>query len=412
MKFHMKRFLLAAICIPSLLAQDPAAEGYEAPGPISSAELVPASVLSRPLWKIAPLAQTDGLRATYQLSSSRGVELVSGTQSLLLRTRELEAILALDRLNKSEEFGRALVKSGADKVESVKEAVKDPAGTIQRLPEGAGRLLGRVATAVKNTAEGKGNPRTGIEAALGVSRKKAELALQLGVSPYTRDPVLQEKLDATARAAAGGALVVNLSGLLVGGGVGTAISVVNVNQTLQNTLIESSPEEMQTQNRATLTALGASSKEVGNFLANSFFTPWQKSIVTSHLKAIGANPGAFLQLAAQASTPEDALSFEQEAALLQNHSESAAAISSLQLKDGFLIARDAKGILATPVAADWLSWTPALAARCEALRAAADADSEVPALALITDGLLSAQAREALADRSIQVTEQSLRADR
>ena len=320
--------------------------------------------------------------------------------------------MALDRLNKSEEFGRALVKSGADKVESVKEAVKDPAGTIQRLPEGAGRLLGRLATAVKNTAEGKGHPRAGIEAALGVSRKKAELALQLGVSPYTRDPVLQDKLDAAARAAAGGALVVNLSGLLVGGGVGTAISVVNVNQTLQNTLIELTPEEMQTQNRATLTALGASSKEVGNFLANSFFTPWQKSIVTSHLKAIGANPGAFLQLAAQASTPEDALSFEQEAALLQNHSESAAAISSLQLKDGFLIARDAKGILATPVAADWLSWTPALAARCEALRAAADADSEVAALALITDGLLSAQAREALADRSIQVTEQSLRADR
>jgi len=194
----------------------------------------------------------------------------------------------------------------------------------------------------------------------------------------------------------------------VGGGVGTAISIVNVNQTLQNTLIESTPEEMQIQNRATLTALGADPEEVETFLANSMFSPWQKSIVTNHLKIVGANPNAFLQLAAQSSTPEDALSFEQTAALLRNHSENAAAISSLQLKDGILTARDAKGILATPMAADWLSWTPALAARYEALRAAADADPEVTSLALITDGVLSARAREALAERSIQVAEQSL----
>ena len=404
----MKHFLFAAICISLLLAQDLAAEGYETPGPLPSADLLPASVLSCPLWKIAPLAQADGVLATYQLSGPRGVEFITGTQCLLIRTRELKAILALDRLNKSEEFGKALVKSGADKVESVKDVVKDPAGTIQRLPEGAGRLLGRVATAVKNTAEGKGHPRAGVEAALGVSRKKAEMALQLGVSPYTRDPVLQEKLDAAARTAAGGALVVNLSGLLVGGGVGTAISIVNVNQTLQNTLIESTPEEMRIQNRAALAALGAGPEEVETFLANSMFSPWQKSIVTNHLKIVGANPSAFLQLAAQSSTPEEALSFEQTAALLRNHSENAAAISSLRLKDGILTARDAKGILAMPMTADWLSWTPALAARCEALRAAADADPEVTSLALITDGVLSARAREALAERSIQVAEQSL----
>ena len=404
----MKHFLFAAICISWLLAQDLAAEGYETPGPLPSADLLPASVLSCPLWKIAPLAQADGVLATYQLSGPRGVEFITGTQCLLIRTRELKAILALDRLNKSEEFGKALVKSGADKVESVKDVVKDPAGTIQRLPEGAGRLLGRVATAVKNTAEGKGHPRAGVEAALGVSRKKAEMALQLGVTPYTRDPVLQEKLDAAARTAAGGALVVNLSGLLVGGGVGTAISIVNVNQTLQNTLIESTPEEMRIQNRAALAALGAGPEEVETFLANSMFSPWQKSIVTNHLKIVGANPSAFLQLAAQSSTPKEALSFEQTAALLRNHSENAAAISSLQLKDGILTARDAKGILATPMAADWLSWTPALAARCKALRAAADADPEVTSLALITDGVLSARAREALAERSIQVAEQSL----
>ena len=134
----MKHFLFAAICISRLLAQDLAAEGYETPGPLPSADLLPASVLSCPLWKIAPLAQADGVLATYQLSGPRGVEFITGTQCLLIRTRELKAILALDRLNKSEEFGKALVKSGADKVESVKDVVKDPAGTIQRLPEGAG----------------------------------------------------------------------------------------------------------------------------------------------------------------------------------------------------------------------------------------------------------------------------------
>ena len=278
MNIRLLFFPLAVYCSALFAQADSTAGNYDPRQPVSTADFSPTSLLSSVLYSVAPLAQPDGQHVTFILQGPGGSERVTGRQRLVIRASEIKAIAALDQIDKSEEFGKALVKAGAEKVESVKDAVKDPLGTAQRLPQGASRFLGRVATAVKNTAEGKGNPRSGVETALGVSRKKAELALQLGVSPYTQDAVLQSKLDATARAMAGGALVVNLSGLVVSGGVGTAISVVNVNQTLQRTLIESSPEEMRVKNRAALAAMGASSGAIDGFLGNPALSPWQQSI--------------------------------------------------------------------------------------------------------------------------------------
>jgi hypothetical protein len=406
----MKRLVLSfSISLTTLLAQiEPQPSTYEALQPMSAADFVPAAQLTNSLYSVEPLVQPDGQNVTFILQGPAGSERVTGRQCLGIRTSEIKAIAALDEIDNSEEFGKALMKAGAEKVESVKDAVKDPLGTAQRLPEGASRLLGRVATAVKNTAEGKSNPRSGVETALGVSRKKAELALQLGVSPYTHDAILQSKLDATARAMAGGALVVNLSGLVVSGGVGTAISVVNVNQTLQRTLIESSPEEMMVKNRSVLAALGASPSAIEGFLGNPSLSPWQKSFITADLKDIGQNPNAFLRIAKMTSTPEAAVDLLQVTRLLHKHHQEVAPLVSLREENGVFAALDTKGLLLALEPGDLILWTPLQDSRADTLVAMAKADTQVKSLMLKSDGLISARAVDELAKKGILTTPQAL----
>ena len=399
---------LLLLGFPILSPQVALQANYEVLEPVPAANFIPAALMTNTLFTISPMAQTDDLHLTYTLQSPAGTESIIGTQSLITRVNEMKALVALDEIDNSQEFGKALLKAGAEKVGSVKDVVKDPLGTVQRLPLGASRLLGRVSTSVKNAAEGNADPRAGAQAVLGIRRMKNELAARFGVSPYTRNASLQNKLDATARAMAGGALVVNLSGLMFTGGVGTAISVVGVNQTLQRTLIESTPEEMTVKNRAALMALKAAPDAVEGFLSNPALSPWQKTILTAELKEIGLNPDPFLRLASKPATQEEVLDQMQIVQILLKHHKEIAPIISLGEVDGVLTTLDANGALVTPVGADLILWSAATESRTDALLKRAKEDPRVKHVTLATDGLISARALEEFNKRGILATPQAL----
>ena len=399
---------LLLLGLPVLSAQVAPQSNYEVLAPVPAANFIPAVLMTNTLCTVAPMAQTDGLHLTFTLQSPAGTESIVGTQSLITRINEMKALVALDEIDNSEEFGKALLKAGAEKVGSVRDVVKDPLGTVQRLPLGASRLLGRVSTSVKNAAEGNADPRAGAQQVLGVRRMKNELASRFGVSPYSRNASLQNKLDATARAMAGGALVVNLSGLMFTGGVGTAISVVNVNQTLQRTLIESTPEEMAVKNRAILLALKAAPDAVEGFLSNPALSPWQKTILTAELKDIGLNPDPFLRLASKPATQEEVLDEMQIMQILLKHHKEIAPIVSMSEVTGALAALDANGTLVTPISADLILWSATKESGADALLKMAKEDPRVKHVTLVTDGLVSASAMEEFDKRGILATPQAL----
>ena len=372
---------------------------YETPGPVPAADLVPKSLLVGPDYKVAAAAESDGLRLRYTLTGPEGTEEIGGTQALALRVREINAMAGLRTMNRSEEFGRAALKAGEQKVKSVGDAVRDPVGTVQRLPQGASKFFGRVGNAVKGVAEGNVSASTAAASALGVERKKAELALKLGVSPFTTDPELRRQLDATAQAMAGGALVVSAAGLLLDGGVGTAVSVVNMNETFQRALVESTPQELMRQNRLTLAKLGADDFDIDAFLGNPAFDPWQKTRITASLSQIGRDPTPLLAQAASAVTAEDALYFAQVARLYQQHHAGTSNISEFREVGGLPCALDESGALVVAAGTDLVLWTPAVEARAGEIRAAAGADR----ILFITDGDVSAKAIEGLGKSGVSV---------
>ena len=404
----------AAILILGLAAvqaENPAPPGqpeYELPGRVETAALLPQSLRDGPAGRVAPQAEADGWHVTYMLDGPAGRETLTGTQFLANREREIRAVATLRAMNKSEEFGKALLASGGEKLQSVADAVKDPVHTLQKLPKGASKFFGRLGNTVKHVAEGKVGATDAAESAFGVQRKRAQLCLDLGVSPFTRDPELREELDTAARAMAAGATLVNLTGLIVGGGVGTAISVVNANQAFQRALVESTPAELAARNRTILADTGAEADRIAGFLDNPAFNPWQKSAVTAALASIGLNPEPVLDRAAEAYTDEDAVYFVQLARLLENHHRHEAPLVALLSVHGVPCALDRTGTVVVPVGADLVQWTPQLEERARQFAAWSSGEPEVKHLLLATDGSVSAPATAGLSRLGIAVAARAL----
>jgi hypothetical protein len=392
-------------------ADNPAPSGqpaYELPGPVETATLLPESLRDGPAGRVAPRAEADGWHVTYTLDGPAGREMLTGTQFLANREREIRAVATLRAMNKSEEFGKAVLASGGEKLQSVADAVKDPVHTLQKLPKGASKFFGRLGNTVKHVAEGQVGATDAAESAFGVQRKRAQLCLDLGVSPFTRDPELRTQLDTAARAMAAGATLVNLTGLIVGGGVGTAISVVNANQAFQRALVESTPAELAARNRAILADMDANPDRISDFLDNPAFNPWQKSAVTAALASVGLNPEPVLDRAAEAYTDEDAVYFVQLARLLENHHRNKEPLAAILSVNGVPCALDQSGTIVVPVGADLVQWTPALEERAGEFTAWSSGKPEVKRLLLATDGSVSARATAELSRRGIDVAPQAL----
>jgi hypothetical protein len=341
------------------------------------------------------MAENDGLINTYFLDTNDGVLEVAGTAALAVRIHELYAIDYLRGMSKSEEFAKALVKSGKAKVESVGGVMRNPVGTIKNVPKGASRFFGRIGEGLKGGgSEGEDNALKGLT---GVSTAKAKLAGKIGVSPYTLNQDLQRELDAMARAMAGGGLVVDLATSAVGG---PAITALEWNKTLQDTLVSTTPEDLRSGNRKKLLGLGVERPLVEEFLAHPWYSPWDETITTSALASVGVNPSAFLTDAVRALTAEDALFFARIAQILAQYHAQAVPLTAIRFQGGLITALDRDGTLLVPVSLDYGIWAERAARRVEEFSAIKGRDG-TKGLALWTDGKLSDRLCSELKTRGI-----------
>jgi hypothetical protein len=372
---------------------------FEPGGVIEANRFLSPDVMSGPLHKVASRAYNDGLNNTYFLLVN-GTEIeVTGTLALRTRVRELYATEALRNTNKSEEFRKAITAAGKEKLEGAANIVKDPVGTITSIPKGASRFFGRIGEGLKGgKSEGQDTALQGIT---GVSAAKAKLAAQLGVSPYSTNEELQRELNATARAMAGGGLIINAASSFATGGAGAALTVVGVNQTLQDTLASSTPEDLRILNRKKLFALGVTREQADELLMHPWYSPWHATIITDALSTIGVDPSAYLREACRAITPEDALYFQRIAQVLARYS-SAVPVGQLTVVQGVVCAVDRNNNLIVPLSCDYAIWAERSARRAEEFSNAFP-QSGYKSLALWVDGKVSDRLAEQLTKRKIAV---------
>lgn len=374
---------------------------FETGGSVESTQFLPPALLSGPLHQVGVRAFNDGMHNTYFLYVG-GVD-TEVTTGLALRTRirELYAIDALKRMSASEGFSKAIAEAGKQKVESVVGVVKDPLGTVAGIPKGASRFFGRVGESMKG-GKSAGEDST-LKSIAGVSKAKAQLAAKLGVNPYSPNEELQRNLDRCAKAIAAGGFVVSAATAAVGGAAGDAISILGLNQTLQQTLINSTPADLRIINRKKLMDLGATRTVVDEFLLHPWFTPWHTTIIADSLAAIGVNPTVFLTDANRSLTAEDAMFFQRLAQVLATYHTSAAPISAIRLENEVITAIDKKGTVVVPLSCDYAVWAERAARRADEFATLQAKRKDIKGLALWVDGQVSPQLTKELEARKIAV---------
>ena len=377
----------------------PAETTFEAAGLVETKMFLPENLMKGTLHTVHPQAENDGLLNTYFLYSGNNVVEVTTGLALRIRIRELYAIDKLRGTSKTDEFTKALKAAGKQKVESVAGLVKDPVGTLKRVPQGASRFFGRIGEGLKGgKSEEEGNTAQGLT---GVQKAKVALAAKLGVSPYSTNQELQEQLTNVARATAGGGLVVNAA-LMPIGAVNT---VLNMNQTLQQTLVTSTPEDLRELNRRKLLGLRVSRDNADEFLMHPWYSPWHETIVTDALATIGRDPTAFLDKACRALTEQDANYFQRLAQILATYHKTKTPLGSIRIENDRICALDVNGTLVVPLSCDYAIWSEHAAARVEAFSQLIQSHgAEIKALALWVDGKVSERAAREMKNRKIDLT--------
>jgi hypothetical protein len=371
---------------------------FESAGLVETKMFLPENLMKGGLHAVNPQAENDGLLNTYFVESgNRTFEVTTGI-ALRIRIRELYAIDKLRGTSKTEEFTKALKTAGKQKVESVAGIVRDPLGTLKRVPQGASRFFGRIGEGLKG---GKSDEESNVgQSVTGVQKAKVALAAKLGVSPYSTNQELQEQLTDVARAMAGGGLVVNAA-LMPIGAVNT---VLNMNQTLQQTLLNSTPEDLRNINRKKLFALGVTRETADEFLMHPWYSPWHETIITDALATIGRDPTQFLERACRALTEQDANYFQSLAQILARYHKTKTPLSATRVENDRICALDSSGILVVPLSCDYAIWTEPAAARVEAFgQLTQSRGSEIKGLALWVDGQVSERAAKEIRNRKIDL---------
>jgi hypothetical protein len=370
---------------------------FESEGRVEAKMFLPEDLLAGRLHTVGPQAENDGLLNTYFLYSGNNAFEVTTGSALRIRIRELYAIDKLRGMSKTDEFKKALKAAGKQKVDSVVGLVKDPIGTIKRVPQGASRFFGRIGESMKGGgSEGEGKALQNIT---GVQKAKVALAAKLGVSPYSTNQELQEQLTNTARAMAGGGLVLSVATMPIGG----VNTVLNMNQTLQETLVNSTPDDLRIMNRKKLFALGVTRENADEFLMHPWYSPWHETIVTDALATIGVDPTQFLGKACQALTEQDAHYFQSLAQVLARYHKNKTPLSKIGLENGRVCAMDSQGILVIPLSCDYAIWSEPAAARVELFNQIPQSRPEIKGLALWVDGKVSERAAQELKNRKIEL---------
>ena len=344
----------------------------------------------------------------FMIDSDFGVFEADGNEMLLQRLKEIDAIARLGEVSRTDEFKKSLLAAAKSPLNSAKNIARDPAQAISNVPKGIMKFLGRAKEGVQNVGKGgggDGGDGNRMKDAIGYSDKKRKIALEMGIDPYTTNTVLQKQLDDLAWASWAGGFSFSVATLPISGAAGAALTVTDVNSTVDDLLREKSPSELEQINRSTFRSMGASASDTERILHGGALTPTQAATFAVHLKALKgvANRGAFIKAAAQKSTTEaDALFCVYTAALMDQINQKTPIARIVMLGDfPICVAKDGPIIVALQW--DYAAWTPGAASFTDEVQKLAAKSGQGAHVTVDLSGDVSPRLRDELEKRGMTV---------
>jgi hypothetical protein len=360
--------LTAPLLLPlTLLAQD-----FEEPPVLSAAAILKPEFATG----VRDAVPTYGGRNGYLIDSDFGTFEADGNVMLVRRVREIAAIAKLREVSKTDEFKSALGAAVKSPVLVAKGLVEHPVSTVTGVPKGLFKFMNRAGQGIKEKAQGRERSEyedSNAAQLIGFSKAKRDVALKLGVDPYSSNEALQRELNGVSWAAYAGKMTFTLATAPVGGGAGMALTATGVTDTFEQALRDQSPGDLRLSSLKRLLAMGVNRADADAFLNNPAFSPSVQTALVLHLEALQGvvNRASFLRLADTQSTGEgDALFFSETSRLLAQLHAGGRTLARIEVLGSLPVALGTDGNVIVALEWDYAAWTQNAAAFIAQLKAA------------------------------------------
>ena len=326
----------------------------EAPKPEAAHIFLGPAVIG-PNYKVKPVVRSDGIMRIFDVETSYGEFQFNGVAFTKMRLRELDAVAALEKMSQSEAFVTAFGRAAMAPVQFGANLIIHPVDTINRSLSGVANMFDRAGAGLANNRADRDQL---LDSLLGVSDMQRQIAVKLGVDPYTDFPPLAEKLKQIASAMAGGGLPVKAGLALIPGGVGLAVSSASSVDSAKETLRDKSAAQVIAEVRTILLSLDVPADATSRLVENRNYTPADLLIMSRALAQLGAqNTVAFIDRAAEAGARDAAFYERRRAELLAARSAELGGITSFVTVVGHALTVTRGGNVVALFPFDDLAWT-------------------------------------------------------
>ena len=386
----------AMLLCPTGRAQSDVGAAFEEPPVLTASQLLPTKIKPQGArYKIDEEVPTDGFLMAFTIRSDFGVFVAKSPDMLEQRLVEIGALDQLEKVSQTDAFVAGFEASAKEFGRQVSDLVTEPVQTVKGIPAGVGSFFDRVSRGAKTgyqklgdikeqekqvapPSEGPGaalpgKPEQGTKKgatmtveeaslrmtgqvtanALGYDDQRRRIAKEVGVDPYSTNPVLLQKLDEIAKASFAGGL-----GITAFKAVVPASMVISTTTMLSDWVWDVAPGTLKVQNENALKAMGVSQDMVDQLLRQPHFTLTLQTRLVKALERLpmtGNRPSVMPFAVTVVSFDQARFVVEAMEMLVQYH-ETVSPLRALE-KNAPFAARTKTGTLVVAGPVDYLSWT-------------------------------------------------------
>ena len=394
------------LCQPTLtLAQQ---GPYETPPVLSASKILPPELLSGPSFRVQEPVNNDGFLNIYRIDSPFGSLTAVSTDLLRKRVHEINAMVKMEQVKTTSQYLDALKASGMSTLAAAKNMVFRPIKTATEVVSGVGLLFRRAGDSLFGPKPSQAEDSR-FENLIGFSNYKREIAYDFSVDVYSRNELLQDRLNDLAWTAFAGGLTVSALMAAVPGGAGIAMTAIGSTRLSTAIFKNTPPQDLRRMNTEKLNAMGVDSATVDTFIDNTVFSPREQTIIVSALDEMMGVAGRqkFVQVAAL-TTNADMAHFRQiQAEMYAGYHKGVAPLTQFVPLGQLTAARASNGALVFNVPADYIVWTESLAKLVAGTDALVNELPGVTQKQLWVTGTLSPLARKQIERMNWKVYERS-----
>ena len=326
---------------------------------LQAGRILPPELVSGPNHTVKQLVINDGYLNIYTIESPFGQLKAVSTTQLRQYVHELNAVRRMELLSNSSEFQSGLKGKVEDVAKGAKNLVLNPVDTLTGSVSGIAAVFGRVGEAVtsRSTSEAEDSR---LEGAIGFSKTKRDYAYEFKVDVYSRNQIMQDRLNKLSWSQYGGSLTTSALLMAIPGGVGTAVSFAGGNELMNKVYRDTPPNELRNRSRTKLKAMRVSADVIDLYIRNRVFTPREQNDIVEALAGMPntMDRAEFIKFAVLTENADIAYFRWRQADMYLNYHRTVAPIARFVPFGITAAALTKNGALVFNAPIDYFRWTP------------------------------------------------------